>query len=184
MKVSNHNTCVVYLLNDIDKHFHLLKIFLACLKINIKTLAKHRCGSLPTPTCDVTMHKMVVPYSSNVCENSLIQWNVWLHWLPRENVITMSPVLVGRNFSSVDILLTFTLCKCNVMTLLNNLSGTGPWSREIARASHFMRRGWGRLWYLSSKLRGNMATRTGIALDSNFDLHLVSKILIVKSQIC
>ena len=73
------------------------------------------------------MHKMVVPYSSNVCENSLIQWNVWLHWLPRENVITMSPVLVGRNFSSVDILLTFTLCKCNVMTLLNNLSGTGPW---------------------------------------------------------
>ena len=38
----------------------------------------------------------------------------------------MSPVLVGRNFSSVDILLTFTLCKCNVMTLLNNLSGTGP----------------------------------------------------------
>ena len=57
-------------------------------------------------------------------------------------------------------------------------------SREIARASHFMRRGWGRLWYLSSKLRGNMATQTGIALDSNFDLHLVSKILIVKSQIC
>ena len=57
-------------------------------------------------------------------------------------------------------------------------------SREIARTSHFMRRGWGRLWYLSSKLRGNMATRTGIALDSNFDLHLVSKILIVKSQIC
>ena len=38
MKVSNHNTCVVYLLNDIDKHFHLLKIFLACLKINIKHL--------------------------------------------------------------------------------------------------------------------------------------------------
>ena len=57
-------------------------------------------------------------------------------------------------------------------------------SREIARASHFMRRGWGRLWYLSSKLRGNMATRTGIALDSNFDLHLVSNILIAKSQIC
>ena len=57
-------------------------------------------------------------------------------------------------------------------------------SREIARASHFMRRGWGGLWYLSSKLRGNMATRMGIALDSNFDLHLVRKILIVKSQIC
>ena len=39
--------------------------------------------------------------------------------------ITMSPVLVGRNFSSVDILLTFMLCQCNVMTSLNNLSGTG-----------------------------------------------------------
>ena len=38
----------------------------------------------------------------------------------------MSPALVGRNFSRVDILLTFTLCQCNVMTLLKNLSGTGP----------------------------------------------------------
>ena len=74
------------------------------------------------------MHKMVVPYNSNVCENSLVQWNASIHRLPRENVITMSPVLVGRNFSSVDILLTFTLCQCNVMTLLNNLSGTGAWS--------------------------------------------------------
>ena len=82
---------------------------------------------MSTPTCDVTMHKMVVPYSSNVCENSLVQWNVWIHRLPRENVSTMSPALVGRNFSSVDILLTFTLCRCNVMTLLNNLSGTGAW---------------------------------------------------------
>ena len=40
----------------------------------------------------------------------------------------MSPVLMGRNFSSVDILLTITLCQCNVMTLLNNLSGTGAWA--------------------------------------------------------
>ena len=92
-----------------------------------ETLAKHRCGNLSTPTCDVTMHKMVVPYNSNVCENSLVQWNAWIHRLPRENVITMSPVLVGPNFSSVDILLTFTLCQCNVMTLLNNLSGTEAW---------------------------------------------------------
>ena len=35
----------------------------------------------------------------------------------------MEPPLVERNFSSVDILLTFTLCQC-VMTLLNSLSGT------------------------------------------------------------
>ena len=67
---------------------------------------------------------------------------------------------------------------------LNSMPQAVAKSREIARASHFMRRGWGRLWYLSSKFRGNMATRTGIALDSNFDLYLVSKILIVKSQIC
>ena len=86
---------------------------------------------MSTPTCDVTMYKMVVPYSSNVCENSLIQWNVWIHRLPRENVSTMSPALVGRNFSSVDILLTFTLSQCNVMTLLNNLSGTGAWLHEM-----------------------------------------------------
>ena len=98
---------------------------------------------MSTPTCDVTMHKMVVPYSSNVCENSLVQWNVWIHRLPRENVSTMSPALVGRNFSSVDILLTFTLCQCNVMTLLNNLSGTGVWTnddqglwREMTSSSH------------------------------------------------
>ena len=85
------------------------------------------------------MHKMVVPNNSNASENSVVQWNVWIHWLPRENVITMSPVLVGRNFNSVDILLTFTLCQCNVMTLLNNLSGTGArlasghpqWSRKV-----------------------------------------------------
>ena len=82
------------------------------------------------------MHKMVVPYSSNMCEN----WkqsrpiNVWIHRLPRENVSTMSPALVGRNFSSVDILLTFMLCQCNVMTLLNNLSGTGAWTKFVRRA--------------------------------------------------
>ena len=29
---------------------------------------KHWCGNLPTPTCDVTMHEMVVPYSS-LCVN-------------------------------------------------------------------------------------------------------------------
>ena len=79
------------------------------------------------------MHGMLVPYSSNVCKNSLVQWNVWIYRLPRENAITMSPVLVGRNFSSVDILLTFTLCQCNVITLLNNLSGTGAWTNHFRR---------------------------------------------------
>ena len=68
---------------------------------------------------------------------SLQQQCVWKESCPMKhsdtsvanrNVITMSPVLVGRNFSSVDILLTFMLCQCNVMTLLNNFSGTGAWS--------------------------------------------------------
>ena len=99
------------------------------LENQCETPEKHWHGNVSTPTCDGTMHKMVVPYSSNVCENSLVQWNVWMHRLPRENVSTMSPALVGRNFSSVDILLTFTLCQCNVMTLLNNLRGTGAWLR-------------------------------------------------------
>ena len=58
---------------------------------------------------------------------SLVQWNVWIHRLPRANVSTLSPALVGRHFSSVFILLSFMLCQCNVMTLLNNLSGTGTW---------------------------------------------------------
>ena len=87
-----------------------------------ETPEKHWCGNVPTPTCDITMHKILVPYSSNVCENSL-QSNVWIYRLPMENVSTMSLLLVGRNFSSADILLTFILCQCNVMTLLNNCSG-------------------------------------------------------------
>ena len=64
------------------------------------------------------------PYNSDVHENSIVQWNVWTHRFPREIVSTMLPALVGRIFSSVEIVLTFTLCKCNVMALLNNLSGT------------------------------------------------------------
>ena len=34
--INNHNICVVYLLNDIDRHFHSIEMFLACLKINMK----------------------------------------------------------------------------------------------------------------------------------------------------
>ena len=93
-----------------------------------ETPEKHLCRNVLTPTCDVTMHEMVVPYSSNVCENNFVHWNVWIHRLPRENVSTMSPALVGRNFSSVDILLTFTLSQY-ILTLLNNLSETGASSQ-------------------------------------------------------
>ena len=73
MKENNHNTFVVYLLNDIDRHFDLIEIILACLKTNMKHSQNIDVETLSTPTCDVTMHKMVVPYNSNVCENSLVQ---------------------------------------------------------------------------------------------------------------
>ena len=99
------------------------------------------------------MQKMVVPYNSNVCENSIVQWNFWIHWLPRENVIAMSPVLVGHNFSNVDILLTFTLCQCNVMTLLNNHSGTG------ARCGINYKKKW--LWQKMSTHSSDYWTSTG-----------------------
>ena len=36
MKENNHNTCIVYLLNCIDKHIQSIEVFLACLKINVK----------------------------------------------------------------------------------------------------------------------------------------------------
>ena len=36
MKENHHNTCLVYLLNGIDRHFHSIEMFLACLKIDIK----------------------------------------------------------------------------------------------------------------------------------------------------
>ena len=38
--------------------------------------------------------------------------------------------LINMHFN-VIILLTFMLCRCNVMTLLNNLSGTGAWWRAV-----------------------------------------------------
>ena len=121
MKENNHNTCIVYLLNCIDKHIHWFEMFLACLKINVKhpkNIDVETCRLQPvTPQCT----KWLFPTAA-MC---LVQWNVWIHRLPRKNVSTMSPALVGRNFSSVDILLTFMLCQCNVMTLLNNVSGTG-----------------------------------------------------------
>ena len=36
MKENNHNTCKVYLLNGKDRHFDLIEMLLACLKINMK----------------------------------------------------------------------------------------------------------------------------------------------------
>ena len=36
MGENNHNACIEYLLNGIDKHFHLIETFQACMKINMK----------------------------------------------------------------------------------------------------------------------------------------------------
>ena len=84
----------------------------------------HQCGNELTPTCDVTMHEIIVPYSNDVFENSLVQWNVRILRLPRENVSTMSPALAGRHVSSVDI---FWQLRCaNVMSWHYWTILTGP----------------------------------------------------------
>ena len=44
--------------------------------------------------------------------------------------------------------------------------------------SHFRDRWWRRLRYLPPKLRGDMATDIGVALDSSFKLLLMSRILV------
>ena len=43
---------------------------------------------------------------------------------------------------------------------------------------NFRDRGWGRQRYLPPRLRGDMATPTAIALDSSFNLLLISSILV------
>ena len=43
---------------------------------------------------------------------------------------------------------------------------------------HVRGRGWGRQRYLPPRLRGDMATPTAIALDSSFNLLLISRILV------
>ena len=43
---------------------------------------------------------------------------------------------------------------------------------------NFRERGWGRQRYLPPRLRGDMATPTAIALDSSFNLLLISRILV------
>ena len=83
-------------------------------------------GDVSTPNCDTIIHKLIVSYSSNLCKLNLNRLNFWIHWLPKANISTMSPVLVGCNVSSIDILLLFILCQCNVMTLLKKPSTVGP----------------------------------------------------------
>ena len=57
------------------------------------------------------------------------------------------------------------------------------WFRKKWHA-HFRNRGWGRQLYLPPRLCGDMATRTKIALDSSFDLLLISRILVDNDENC
>ena len=49
---------------------------------------------------------------------------------------------------------------------------------------HFRHRGWGRQRYLPPRLHGDMATPTTIALDSSFNLPLISIILVDSDGNC
>ena len=125
MKENNHNIRVVYLLNGIDKNFHLNEIFLACLKINMK----HSKNIDVVETCQLRSvtpqcTKWLFPTAA-MCVKTVSSNETFGYIGCQEKMLA----LVGRNFSRVDILLTFTLCQCNVMTLLDNLSGSGAWCR-------------------------------------------------------
>ena len=72
------------------------------------------------------------------------------------------------------------------------------WSRWRGKRSRHSRRmcnpqfyvsskrlkGWGQQRYLPPRRRGNMAIQTGTALDSSFDLFLISRILVIKDPNC
>ena len=90
------------------------------------------------PTCDVTMHKWLFPTTA-MCVKT-VSSNETFGYINCQ----------GKR--SVDILLTFTLYKCKVMTLLNNLSGTGA-----------------RSW--SNPLRGEWYSFNSIFIHDNFVCH-------------
>ena len=58
------------------------------------------------------------------------------------------------------------------------------WFPEKNWRVHFRHRGWGRQRYLPPRLRGDMATPTTIALDSSFNLLLISRILVDSDGNC
>ena len=57
-------------------------------------------------------------------------------------------------------------------------------SRKKNWRVHFRHRGWWRQRYLPPRLRGDMARPTTIALDSSFNLHLISRILLDSDWYC
>ena len=133
MKKNNHNTCIVYLLNGIDKHFDWIEMLLACLKINMKhakNIDVETCRLWPvTSQCT----KWLFPTGA-ICVKTFSSNETFGYiGCQRKMSAQCHRRLVGRIFSSVDIVLTFTLYKCNVMTLLNNLSGAGAGSKNRHR---------------------------------------------------
>ena len=70
------------------------------------------------------------------------------------------------------------------MTSLWGSSIDTLWFPEKNWRVHFRHRGWGRQRYLPPRLRGDMATPTTIALDSSFNLLLISRILVDNDGNC
>ena len=71
-KIFKIHAWVVYLLNGI----HCIKTNLfnqnvsSLFENQYETPKESQCGNVSTPICDVPMHKIIVPYSSNVCRQS------------------------------------------------------------------------------------------------------------------
>ena len=70
MRENNHNTYVAYLLNGIDRHFHSIEMFLACLKINMKhskTIDVETCRLRPvTSQCTIWLFPTAAMYVKTV----------------------------------------------------------------------------------------------------------------------
>ena len=97
----------------------------ACLKINMKhpkNIDVETCRLRPvTSQCTKSLFCTAATCVKTVSSNKTFGY-IGAKGKCQHN----APPLVERNLSSVDILLTFTLCQCNVITLLNNLgTGTG-----------------------------------------------------------
>ena len=103
IKENNHNTCVVYLLNVIDRHFLLIEMFLICLKINMrhpKNIDVETCRLRPV-TSQYT--KWFFPTAA-MCVKTVSSNETFGYIGCQEKMSAQchSPVLVGRNFSSVS----------------------------------------------------------------------------------
>ena len=126
MKENNHNTCIVYLLNCIDKHIYSIEMFLACLKINMKhpkNIDVEPCRLRPVMSqCTKWLFPTAVMCVKTVSSNETFGY-IGCQGKMSAQCYRVSGTQFPQCWHFVDI----HLCQCNVMTLLNNLSGTGSW---------------------------------------------------------